>query len=78
MNELECMKDPGMHENEFGSTWLGNLVIKLGGDWKKIYCRGSWNNLFHDNEVISFSVESAWDEPDEVRNFIEEKYPNIN
>lgn len=77
MNELECMKDPGMHENGFGSTWLGNLVIKLGGDWKKIYCRGSWDNLLHENEVISFSVESAWDEPDEVRHLIEEKFPDI-
>ena len=77
MNELECMKDPGMHENGFGSTWLGNLVIKLGGDWKKIYCRGSWDNLLHENEVISFSVESAWEEPYEVRHLIEEKFPDI-
>lgn len=45
MDELECMKAPGLHENGFGPTWLGNLVIKLGGDWEKVYCRGSWDNL---------------------------------
>lgn len=41
MSELENMKSSGLHENGFGSTWLGNLVVKLSGDWKKIYCRGS-------------------------------------
>lgn len=78
MSELENMKSPGLHENGFGSTWLGNLVIKLGGDWKEIYCRGSWDNLIlHDDGDVSFSVESAWDELDEVRHFIEEKFPDI-
>ena len=78
MDELECMKDPGLHDNGFGSTWLGNLVIKLDGDWEKIYCRGSWDNLLlHDDGTVSFSVESAWDEPDEVREFIEKNFPDI-
>lgn len=27
-------------ENGFGPWWLGNLVDALGGDWKKIHCRG--------------------------------------
>lgn len=77
MTELENMKSPGLHENGFGSTWLGNLVIKLGGDWNKIYCRGSWDNLLREEGSLSFSVESAWGEPNEVRNFIEEKFPDI-
>lgn len=77
MSELEEMKSPGLHENGFGSTWLGNLVIKLGGDWKKIYCRGSWDNLIYEDGVISFSVESAWGELNEVRHLIEEKFPDI-
>ena len=78
MDELECMKDPGLHENGFGSTWLGNLVIKLDGNWKKIYCRGSWDNLLlHDDGTVSFSVESAWGELNEVRVFIEEKFPGV-
>ena len=78
MDELECMKDPGLHDNGFGSTWLGNLVIKLGGDWEKVFCRGYWDNLvLHDDGSISFSVESAWGELNEVREFIEEKLPGI-
>lgn len=78
MDELECLKAPGLYENSFGLKWLGNLVIKLGGDWKKIYCRGSWDNLLlHEDGSISFSVEAAWDEPNEVREFIESKFPDI-
>lgn len=78
IDELECMKDPGLHDNGFGSTWLGNLVIKLDGDWEKIYCRGSWDNLLlHYDGTVSFSVESAWGELNEVREFIEEKFPDV-
>lgn len=78
MDELECMKAPGLHDNGFGSTWLGNLVIKLDGDWEKIYCRGSWDNLLlHDDGTVSFSVESAWGELNEVREFIEEKFSGV-
>lgn len=78
MEELESMKAPGLHENGFGSTWLGNIVIKLGGDWEKTYCRGYWDNLLlHSDGTVSFSVESAWDEPNEVREFIEKNFPDI-
>lgn len=44
----------------------------------KIYCRGSWDNLLlHDDGTVSFSVESAWGELNEVREFIEEKFPGV-
>lgn len=77
MDELECMKAPGLHENGFGPTWLGNLVIKIGGDWEKVYCRGSWDNLQRTDDCIMFSVESAWGELNEVRHLIEEQFPGI-
>lgn len=78
MTELEDMKVPGLHENGFGSTWLGNLVIKLGGNWKQVYCRGSWDNLLlHEEGTVSFSVESAWGELYDVRKFIEEQFPGV-
>ena len=78
MSELEEMKAPGLHENGFGSTWLGNLVIKLGGNWKQVYCRGSWDNLLlHEDGTVSFSVESAWGELYDVRKFIEEYFPDV-
>lgn len=43
MDELECMKAPGLH----------------------------------DNGTVSFSVESAWGELNEVREFIEGKFPGV-
>lgn len=77
MQELEKMPDPGLFENGFGSTWLGNLVIKLGGDWNKIYCRGEWNYLEYRDGILTIDIESAWSDPNEVREFIEEKLPGI-
>lgn len=78
MSELEEMKAPGLHENGFGSTWLGNLIIKLGVNWKQVYCRGSWDNLLlHEDGTVSFSVESAWGELYDVRKFIEEYFPGV-
>lgn len=78
MSELEDMKAPGLHKNGFGSSWLGNLVIKLGGDWEKVYCRGSWDNLLlHEDGTVSFSVESAWGELYDVRKVIEEQFPGV-
>lgn len=79
MDELEGLKDPGLHENGFGKTWLGNLVIKLGGDWEKVFCRGYWDNLLlHEDCTVSFSVESAWGELNEVREFIEKSSPVLS
>ena len=76
MAELESMESP-LHENGFGTTWLGNLVIKLGGDWKKIYCRGSWENLDLTESGLYFTTETAWNELNEVRHLIEEKFPKL-
>ena len=76
MDELECMKEP-LHPNGFGTTWMGNLVIKLGGDWNKVYCRGSWDDLIFDGQQIIFHVESAWGELNEVRELIEQHFPDI-
>ena len=76
MKELESMDQP-LHENGFGTTWLGNLVIKLGGDWEKIRCRGDWSNLEISESGLYFTTDSAWCEMSEVRHFIEEKFPGL-
>lgn len=76
MDELECMKEP-LHPNGFGAAWLGNLVIKLGGDWNKVYCRGYWDDLTFNGSEITFHVESAWGELNEVRELIEKHFPDI-
>lgn len=77
MNGLEKMKAPGLHENDFGSTWLGNLVIRLGGDWEKVYCRGAWEGLRLEDDRLIFQVESAWEESHEVRKLIEKEIPGL-
>lgn len=75
MNELESMEDPGLVDNGFGSSWMGNLVTKLGGDVENIHCRGSWSDLQFSNGKLQFETSSAWREMEEVRRFIEEKFP---
>lgn len=78
MLSLETRKT-SLVKNGFGTTWLGNLVVKLGGDWKEIYCRGSWDALDYDSEnhSISFATETAWGEMLEWRHFIESKYKTL-
>lgn len=77
MKELENIPEPGIHESDFGSSWLGNLVIKLGGKHEDIFCRGSWCNLCAEEEYLTFDVESAWGELRETRKFIEKQFPGI-
>ena len=76
MAELESMESP-LHENGFGTTWLGNLVIKLGGDWEKIYCRGRWYNLSLTDSGLYFDTETAWCEMSELRLFLQTKFPRV-
>ena len=78
MKELESMPKPGLCDNGFGSTWLGNLVAKLGGDPTKIYCRGEWTYMHYTDGELTIDIESAWDEPKEVRQFLEEQFPDIS
>lgn len=76
MSRLECMKKSFI-ENDFGQTWLGNLVAFLGGDWEKIYCRGSWGCLEMAGDDLMFSTETAWREMSEFRHFVESEYPGM-
>lgn len=68
------MPKPGLHENGFGSTWLGNLVLKLDGDWAKIRCRGYWEDLRAEEDCIRFYTETAWCECSDLRHMLEEKF----
>lgn len=76
MEKLENMKK-SLVDNGFGPNWLGNLVHSLGGDWQKVYCRGTWSNLDISGDTLYFDVESAWAEPDEVIDFLRSKYPSL-
>lgn len=76
MKKLQEMKEP-LKPNGFGTTWLGNLVEDLGVDFNKVQCRGSWDNLDLDGNVLSFYTETAWYRCTEVEDLIKEKYPSI-
>lgn len=76
MKELED-REVSLVENGFGKTWLGNVVAKLGGDPKKVYCRGSWSSLYRNPNGIAFYMETAWSEPYEFREFLESKFPGL-
>ena len=72
-------REESLVENGFGKSWLGNLVTLLGGDWNTIYCRGDWSDLEKDddNGALRFDTETAWNDPDEVVTFLQEKYPSL-
>lgn len=78
MERLENRKE-SLVKNDFGNTWLGNLVESLGGDWKKVYCRGGWGCREYNKEknTLTFTTETAWCEMDEWREFIESCYKTI-
>lgn len=79
MRSLEERKE-SLLPNNFGKTWLGNLVTILGGNWEKIYCRGYWFGLTKDDDdgAIRFCIESAWSEPRETLRFIFDCYKKLN
>ena len=63
--------------NGFGKLWLGNLVHKLGGDWKELRCRGEITDFSLDGNVLTINQETAWCEQEGVREIIERTYPSI-
>lgn len=79
MRDLEQRSEP-LHPNGWGNTWLGNLVIALGGDWEQVHCRGEWSEMEWNEEAeeLRFRTESAWSHPHEVMELVKEKYPDIS
>jgi len=77
MKNLEEMEEP-LVENGFGSSWYGNLVTILGGDWNEIYCRGSWSDLrLIEDDVLAWNDETAWSPMAEVFELIEKAIPGL-
>ena len=77
MKRLQEMNAP-LKPNGFGTTWLGNLVEDLGVEYGKVSCRGAWDGLDLNENVLSFSAECAWYRCTEVEDLIKEKYPSIH
>jgi hypothetical protein len=76
MDELENMKK-SLIRNDFGTSWMGNLVHELGADWKKVNCRGWWDGLEIQGAELRFYVESAWSPLVEVHALIKKTYPSL-
>lgn len=78
MLRLQNRKEP-LIENGFyyPKRWLGNLVARLGGDYKEVYCRGTWDDLSLNSKRLYFFTESAWDAPFEMLRLIKKVYPGL-
>lgn len=64
---------------DFGKEWLGNVVISLGGDWEKTYCRGSFFDVQREDDyTLTLQTETAWSPMNEVFDFICEKFPTVS
>lgn len=80
MIRVAAMSPPGLIKNDFGSSWLGNLVMALGLDPIKqpnFRCRGAYYNVDLNDSCLTFDTETAWCEADDTRRLIEEKFPGV-
>ena len=77
LDELNQMPEP-LLPNGFGNLWLGNIVHLLGGDWRKVYCRGRILDYELSDGNLHLSVESAWNEMYEVRELLLTKHPELD
>lgn len=83
MNAITAIPFPGIIENDFGSSWLGNLVMVLGLDPRNhsdFRCRGSFEDVTIDPDDgrLRFYTSTAWCEADDTRHLIEEKFPGVH
>lgn len=64
-------------QNGFGKWWLGNLVVKLGGNPEKCRCRGEILEYYLDGNVLTIYQSTAWCEQEGVREIIEKTFSSI-
>ncbi len=79
MVRLEERKLPLIPNNFRDSRrWLGNLVYRLGGDYREIDCRGTWSCLNLSKSCLSFDCLTAWDAPFELLRLISRVYDGLH
>lgn len=82
MTRVASMPPPGLINNGFGSSWLGNLVMALGVDPRKqnnFRCRGEYYNAdLNQSGYLTFDTMTAWCEADDTRRLIEQKFPGVH
>ena len=61
---IESCEKKELHKSDFGNLWLGNIVIAMGLEWEKIFCRGSITSYEYDDSdetpELSIDYDSAW------------------
>lgn len=77
IEHLKSLPEPFV-KNGFGKLWLGCLVNYLGGDWQKVNCRGEITDYMRYEESLDIYTMTAWAECNEVRAFLEDKFPDIS
>lgn len=82
MNHVASMPHPGLIKNDFGSSWLGNLVSALGVDplsQPDLRCRGEYYSVdLNQSGYLTFDTMTAWCEANGTRHLIEEKFPGVH
>ena len=84
MVTIAAMPNPGLIENDFGSAWLGNLVMALGVNPREeshFRCRGEYSVYDFDDkssDTLLFDTTTAWCEADDTRRLIEKVFPSVH
>lgn len=61
----------------YSKRWLGNLIVRLGGDYHEMDCRGTWDDLKMTHKSLYFFTESAWYAPFDILKLIQKVYPGL-
>ena len=73
-NRKKALVENGFY---YPKRWLGNLVVRLGADWRKVDCRGIWDDLKLSDRSLYFFTETAWHAPFDVLKLIQKVYPGL-
>ena len=79
MKRLQEREKP-LVENVFfyPKRWLGNLVTRLGADWREVSCRGTWSYLELKKSHLYLFTETAWQPPFGLLKLIQRCYPSLS
>ena len=78
MKRLQERKKPLLKNGFYcPQRWLGNLVKRLGNNWREVYCRGEWSDLILTDEYLYFFTETAWRPPFGLLKLIQKVYPSL-
>jgi len=79
MMRLQEREKPLVENGYFYPTrWLGNLVVRLGADWREVTSRGTWDFLGMENGHLFFMTQTAWNPPYELFHLILQRFPGLH